>query len=139
MATQSTKLNDLFNTFPSYIAVESEPIPQELQGRLWWRISHFVGFFTGGFTFILGTLCYYYPNWEAGAFVAAVLYTVGSCGFLYVDVLEYFTFTENKWLRLNILFSAAGSFLYVVGSMGFLPVVYNSTPFFGESGFILLP
>jgi hypothetical protein len=39
---------------------------------------------------------------------AGVLYTVGSCGFLFVDVLEYFTFDEDAWLRTNIAMSATG-------------------------------
>ena len=45
---------------------------------------------------------------------AGWLYTLGSCGFLYVDVLEYFTFTEPElvWLRRNISLSAMGSFWY---------------------------
>ena len=55
-----------------------------------------------------GTACYFYPNWESGGLYAGILYTLGSCGFLYVDILEFFTFTEEGWLRINIFLSATG-------------------------------
>ena len=40
---------------------------------------------------------------------AVVAAQVGSLGFLYVDVLEFFTFTDDAWLRANIAMSAVGS------------------------------
>jgi hypothetical protein len=48
--------------------------------------------------------------------LSAVLYTVGSIGFLFVDVQEFFTY-EDPVLRTNILLSASGSTMYVVGSV----------------------
>jgi len=38
--------------------------------QTWWMVTHFLGFFTGGTSFIAGTVCYYYPEWAAGALVA---------------------------------------------------------------------
>ena len=55
-----------------------------------------------------GTGCYFFPDWAAGGSAAAWLYIVGSVGFLYVDVLEFITFTEDPWLRFNISISATG-------------------------------
>ena len=104
--------------------------------EFWWKATHACGFFVGGTTFIAGTACYFYPAWEAGALVAGILYTVGSCGFLYVDVLEYFTYTDEPWLRTNISCSAIGSLLYVIGSIGYIPAVYAMTALIGEYGFI---
>ncbi len=49
-------------------------------------------------------------------FWSAFLYTLGSCGFLFVDVQEFFTF-DGAVLRLNISLSAIGSTFYVIGSV----------------------
>jgi len=125
-------------TPPSYKALGDtkavEEMPLELQS--WWMRTHFLGFFCGGTTFILGTLCYFYPEWEEGGLYADMLYTLGSCGFLYVDVLEFFTFTDDFLLRCNITMSATGSTFYVIGSVGFLPVFFNESATCGELGFI---
>ena len=104
--------------------------------EFWWKATHACAFFIGGSTFIIGTACYFYPAWEVGGLVAGILYTVGSLGFLCVDVLEYFTYTDEPWLRTNISCSAIGSFLYVIGSIGYIPAVYNITALIGEYGFI---
>eukprot|EP01041_Mallomonas_annulata_P003270 gene3270-6473_t len=101
-----------------------------------WQSIHFLGFFTGGTTFILGTSCYYYPDWAAGGWIAGWLYIIGSIGFLSVDVLEFFTFTEEFWLRLNISMSAFGSSLYIAGSVGFLPSIFDVSETLGTMGFI---
>jgi hypothetical protein len=105
--------------------------------KKWWRITHFLGFFIGGTTFIFGTLCYYFPKWTDGAFDAAFLYTLGSVGFLYVDLLEFFTFTDNGWMRANIAISAVGSTCYVIGSVGFFPTIFNTSMTCGLIGFIV--
>jgi len=110
-------------------------IPLELNPS--WQALHFFGFFLGGTTFILGTSCYYYPDWVNGGEDAAWLYIIGSCGFLTVDVMEFFTFTEDFWLRLNISMSATGSAFYVIGSIGFLPAIFNTEEVMGTYGFIL--
>jgi hypothetical protein len=72
-----------------------------------------------------------------GPLASALLYICGSFGFLLVDVMEFFTFTEDKLLRLNILMSVSGSTAYVIGSVGFLPLVSAITPSFGIWGFII--
>ena len=58
--------------------------------------------------------------------------------FIFVDILEFFTYTEpeNYYLRLNIFMSMCGSFMYLIGSMGYLPNIYTITPFIGIYGFI---
>ena len=60
-----------------------------------------------------GTLLLFYPGYET---LSALLYTIGSCGFLAVDGQELCTF-DGKWLLTNISMSFVGSFLYVVGSV----------------------
>lgn len=100
-----------------------------------WRLVHALGFMIGGTTFIAGTACYYWPSSDSLSALAAVLYTVGSVGFLSVDVLEFITFLSCP-LRANISLSAIGSTLYVVGSIGFLPSIMNTTEDVGVWGFI---
>jgi len=108
-----------------------------LEEQLWWKITHWLGFFAGGSLFIAGTALYFFPDWPPSGELAGVFYTVGSLGFLYVDVLEFFTFTDEPYLRFNISLSATGSFFYVVGSVGFFPSVFAENPVIGEYGFIL--
>jgi hypothetical protein len=48
-------------------------------------------YFLGGSTFIGGTALFF-PEYANG-FWSAVLYTVGSVGFLVVDILELYAFT----------------------------------------------
>ena len=91
----------------------------------------------GGTSFIAGTACLCYSDWVQGPLASALLYICGSFGFLLVDVMEFFTFTEDKLLRLNILMSVSGSTAYVIGSVGFLPLVSAITPSFGIWGFII--
>jgi hypothetical protein len=102
-----------------------------------WNFIHSFSFFLGGFTFIIGSLTYYWPNSTTAAQLGAALYVLGSCGFLAVDVLEWFTFTTVRILRMNITVSAIGSFLYVLGSIGFVPSVAVERPLLGPYGFIL--
>lgn len=107
-----------------------------LEDRTWWRVTHAVGFVTGGVTFIAGTYIFYLPPSDFMSYLSAWLYIIGSAGFLYVDVQEFFTFIENKWLRINISMSATGSTLYIIGSVGFLPNVAAMSPLVGILGFI---
>lgn len=103
-------------------------IDEGLQGASFlWRATHAFGFVLGGTTFIGGTAILYCSSCSAAAFVSALLYTIGSFGFLSVDVLEFFTFTSLP-LRLNILASAVGSSAYVLGSIGFFPSVMSASP-----------
>jgi hypothetical protein len=104
--------------------------------RPWWQSFHALCFATGGVTFIAGTACLFYPSWTHSALASAVLYIVGSLGFLGVDVQELFTYTSDRVLRINIALSASGSACYVIGSAGFVPVVLASAPSVGLAGFI---
>ena len=97
---------------------------EPLESKLWWRMAHFLCFFTGGTTFILGSELLYNPGYPNGAILSALLYTIGSFGFLFVDVLEFLAFTHDNWLRSNVVVSMCGSLLYVIGSIGFFPAVY---------------
>jgi hypothetical protein len=92
---------------------------------------------TGGTSFIAGTACLFSSDWAPGPLDSALLYIIGSLGFLAVDVMEFFTFTEDKLIRLNISISMSGSAAYVVGSVGFLPAVYALSPSIGIWGFIV--
>jgi hypothetical protein len=110
-----------------------------LQDRAWWRLVHAAGFATGGLTFIAGTALYYAPDQTtAVGNLAAALYTIGSVGFLSVDVLEFFTpdYTTCP-LRANIALSATGSTFYVIGSVGYAPAILAVTEAVGVWGFIL--
>lgn len=80
-----------------------------------------------------GTVALFYPGYDS---VSAALYTIGSSGFLFVDVQEWITFS-GAVLRTNILMSMTGSFLYLVGSIGFFPVVVAFNPLIGIWGFVL--
>ena len=102
-----------------------------------WMIFHWSGFFVGGSTFVVGSTLYFFPDLMYSAEISATLYTIGSIGFLSVDVIEFFTFTEIQIIRINIACSMIGSTLYVIGSIGFFPAVYNVTDTIGIWGFIL--
>lgn len=114
----------------------AEEMPTETPMPLWWNVVHFVCFFIGGSTFIAGSISLAYPNWPPSAKMGAALYIIGSFGFLGVDLLEFFTFTDNRLLRSNIALSAIGSALYVIGSIGFVPDVGARYPTLGSWGFI---
>ena len=109
--------------------------PAPIDATPWWRWVHALSFLTGGVTFCAGTGVLYLPD-DWVPVVSAMLYTVGSVAFLTVDVQEFFTYTEQTKLRLNIATSATGSALYVLGSLGFLPSIAASVgPNLGSVGF----
>ena len=109
--------------------------PKPIEETFWWQFFHAVFFLIGGFTFIFGTAVYYFPDWEDSYLWGGVLYTIGSSGFLGVDVMELFTFTSDTVLSINIFCSATGSLLYVIGSIGFIPAVYESEATWNVIGF----
>jgi len=112
----------------SSLSTESVTItPVQIKTTFLWKFLHAIFFLTGGITFMFGSACYYFPDWPESFLIGRVLYMIGSCGFLGVDVMELFTFTSDRILSLNIFMSATGSFLYVVGSIGYIPAVYEST------------
>lgn len=107
-----------------------------------WKVIHVLNFALGGTTFIAGTSCYFFDDLGfEGLYIAAILYIVGSIGFLGVDVQEFFTYKSlSTSLAINIFLSMVGSTLYIVGSVGFLPQLNNrdgSTNPLGIWGFIL--
>ncbi|GGU37884.1 YrhK family protein [Nocardioides albus] len=102
-----------------------------------WRVVHGLSFLVGGTTFIVGTVLYFYPQMENVYLYSGILYIIGSLGFLLVDLLEFFTYTDDRGLRINIALSMSGSAAYVIGSYGFLPSVYESNKNLGPWGFII--
>ncbi len=102
-----------------------------------WRILHALGFLLGGVTFLIGTILLYPVQDYALSLWSAILYTIGSVGFLVVDLLEFVTFTTPWRLRFNIFLSATGSSLYILGSIGFLPSILDTTAAIGLWGFVL--
>ena len=116
----------------------SDGAPPALQDTRAWRAAHAFCFLLGGTTFIAGTAALFPAPTPLLASLSAALYTLGSAGFLAVDVMEFFTLhAAPRALRLNILLSAAGSALYVVGSIGFFPAVLGASAAIGVWGFIL--
>lgn len=112
--------------------------------KTWWRVLHAFAFLLGGITYIVGSdLAYVRDSYEDNVWVG-INYLVGSCGFLVVDTMEFFTFTEDKdsSLRRNIAVSMLGSALYVIGSVGFFPYfddgsrLYDGSDALGVYGFI---
>jgi hypothetical protein len=54
-----------------------------------WKVIHVVNFALGGTTFTAGTSFYFFDELGfEGLYIAAVLYIIGSIGFLGVDVQE---------------------------------------------------
>ncbi len=92
-----------YSTVKTTTSIDSPPAPQDSTA---WRVTHAAGFAIGGTTFIAGTACLYDTSIDPTGLKSAVLYTIGSLGFLYVDVLEFVTFTDNIYLRMNISMSA---------------------------------
>lgn len=99
-------------------------VVQHLYDTFTWRFIHAGCFLLGGTTFLAGTLVLLSSS-SVAPLISALFYIIGSCGFLCVDVLEFFTFTGAALLSLNISASAIGSTAYVIGSIGFLPIVLN--------------
>lgn len=109
-----------------------------VQDTAWWRAVHAAGFATGGLTFIAGTALYWLPPTDAIDALAAALYTLGSVGFLTVDVMEFFTPAFRGCpLRANIAMSAVGSSFYVGGSVGYFPSLLAAAPAVGPWGFVV--
>ena len=109
--------------------------PKAVEETKVWQFFHAFSFLVGGITFIFGTMVYYFPDWDASYLFGGVLYTTGSTGFLVVDLMEFFTFTKDLVLRINISLSAFGSLMYVIGSIGFIPAVYESEATWDIVGF----
>ena len=107
-----------------------------LQDSPAWRVVHALCFLLGGTTFCAGTAVLYPAPTPLLATLSAALYTLGSLGFLAVDVLEFFTFTSPCLLRSNIALSALGSACYVAGSIGYFPALLAASPALGVWGFL---
>jgi hypothetical protein len=138
------KRRHIFFSFTDASERDSSDVP--IYDTPFWRFLHYLSFCIGGYTFLVGTLLYYPAMHYAAigddatvnllALWTGWLYTIGSCGFLFVDVQEFFTFTADFWLRVNISCSAIGSTFYIIGSVGFIPSIYATSPLIGILGFI---
>jgi hypothetical protein len=127
----------------SLLGAPTPPLPLESNPKFgWWRFVHAYSFLTGGVTFLIGTwVLEPFTSDDAAqsnslAGLSSALYTLGSLGFLLVDVLEFFTF-PNALLRVNIALSMLGSAFYVSGSRGFAPAVAGAAPALGSLGFLV--
>jgi hypothetical protein len=120
------------------LEMDTSPAPHTsraaVEDSVLWQAVHASCIFGGGLTFCAATGVLYYPSWGGSALTSAVFFIIGSCGFLTVDVMEWFTFTADPWLRANIALSAFGSVCYLLGSCGFLPDVYERTDRVGVLG-----
>ena len=111
---------------------------REQSQSTYWRAFHSMSFVTGGVSFIIGTaLLFPSPSTYLLSLLSAIIYTIGSVGFLAVDIQEFFTFTDDNLLRLNISISATGSLAYVIGSLGYIPSIESDYPLLGIVGFII--
>jgi len=102
-----------------------------------WRIFHSFSFVVGGVSFIMGTALLFPFQSYALSLSSALIYTIGSLGFLFVDLQEFFTFLNDPFLRCNICLSGSGSTAYVIGSIGYIPEVQSFTSTLGIYGFII--
>lgn len=119
------------------------PTKYPLELKLWWRTTHCAAYVFGGLTFLIGSICYLrsISNYVLGGW----LFTWGSLAFLFADLIEWYTnnrigcfnfgvdekvIQEYELLNnikiddtdgKNFFFSAFGSFLYLVGSIFFIP------------------
>ena len=80
---------------------------------------------------------YSHPEWEYGATWSAAIYTMGSIGVFMSDIMEFYSVAHPQMLKLMVWWSVVGSLMYVFGSIGFFPEVYNQTPMLGIWGFLL--
>lgn len=90
-----------------------------------WRVWHGVNYQIGGVTFLFGSIALL-PALTGkidGAFISALLYTIGSAGFLLADITEWLHFTKPCFphYSANYLFSALGSAIYLIGSICYFP------------------
>jgi len=102
-----------------------------------WYITLCLAYFIGGTTFILGTSCYFDKNWHDGGEIGSVLFIIGSVSFLIADTMEIVASSDDVWIRLNLSLSVIGSIFYVMGSIGFIPSIFNQKEILGATGFII--
>ena len=133
-----------------------------VSNSLTWRLWHGINYMLGGILFVLGSLCYFpeISKYVNGDVAGGWLFTVGSTNFLLADVTEWMHF---KWgcmpssipaiakendidtscygkfrrveLGLNFFCSAIGSFMYLLGSIFFIPATNLLST--GENFFII--
>lgn len=116
-----------------------ESVPSTIYNSVQWRVWHGMNYMIGGITFLLGSYMYY-PSVNLtidGYWIGAWLFTVGSFCFLLADLTEWNHFKKDclplnnkegfktKFLAaelgLNFFCSATGSFIYLLGSIFFIP------------------
>ncbi len=129
-----------------------EPNTSTVENSIHWKLWHGVNYMIGGITFFIGSYMYY-PSVNIslnGYVIGAWLFTVGSFCFLLADLTEWNHFRNgclplsgseglsNKFkeaeLGLNFFCSAIGSFIYLIGSIFFIPSLDMLVP--GEYSFI---
>jgi hypothetical protein len=125
-------------TYEEIIDLEAQSNSKTNSYSIWiWRTFHAFSFCIGGISFIIGTALLFPAPTYTLSLSSAVIYTIGSLGFLFVDLQEFVTFTEDMILRFNISLSATGSLAYVIGSIGYIPSLQSISPLLGIWGFII--
>jgi len=102
-----------------------------------WHVLLCSIFIAGGLSFISGTGCFFFKTWHDASEAASILFIIGSSSFLIVDMMEMITSPNTFWVRLNLAMNTMGSIFYVVGSIGFIPAVFNEGKALGALGFIV--
>ena len=107
--------------------------PLALHEQSAWQVAHFAAFFFGGLFFVVASGAFFINSIWA-AWCGGVFFLFGSLSLLAVDVMELHAFRRDEDLYRCLLFNALGSFLYVIGSIGYFPVI---DVIVGQLGFIL--
>ena len=131
----------IFSSIGEWFFPQSYPYKLEY----WWRCTHCSAYVFGGSTFLIGSMCYLplISNFVLGGW----LFTWGSLAFLFADLFEWYTnnrvgcfnfginedmiqeYEKLNKVKLddtdgkNFFLSASGSFLYLVGSIMFIPAL----------------
>ena len=146
--------NQVNNEYPKHVTFNNEGIPSfksTKKNSLNWRIFHSTNYLIGGVFFVFGSLCYYpiANNYVSGDILGAWFFTIGSLAFLIADLVEWnhyrfgcvggpksdsSSFLKRAAMGINFFCSAIGSFIYVLGSIYFIPSMNNLL--LGENLFI---
>lgn len=117
-----------------------EPRGRSCSARVALEVLVVFSFFVAGATFLGGSVLFLYPNLTLGGnssdVVAALLFTVGSVGFLLVDVREFHMSWGFPLLRANVGIAVASSTAYLLGSIGMFPSVDAWSAYFAPGWFL---
>ena len=92
-----------------------------VDNHILWRLWHSFNFMLGGTLFISASVCYY--PWSYNDVKGGILFSIGSANLLFADITEWshYRFKQHLEQKINCFLSIIGSFLYLVGSILFIP------------------